>query len=145
MHTIKFHYLPQQDGRVPKACGEWLLALVTPDLAQELSGRLLVDSWKSVLSVDPCFILQYRCSWCHWGKKHTPALACVSSVPSVPCRYSQRQAGDNVMDAPLVVKSIYGLFFSTALFLKLSQKVMLGSGEKLTLILHQKQRCSVFL
>lgn len=44
VHTIKFHYLPQQDDHIPNACGERLLALLTPGMAQELSGRLLVGS-----------------------------------------------------------------------------------------------------
>lgn len=44
VHTIKFHYLLQWDGHIPNACGEWLLVLLTPDIAQEPSGRLLVDS-----------------------------------------------------------------------------------------------------
>lgn len=45
------------------------------------------------------------------------------------------------------IKSIPGLFFHCFVgqFLKIGQKIRLGSGEKLMLILHEKRRCSVFL
>lgn len=137
MHTIKFHYLPQQDGHIPNACGEWLLALLIPDIAQELSGKLLVDSWKSVLSsvsftgvdVDsatgdkPTYLASLKWSW------HT-CMKC-------PVLVMSKVGGENVTAA------VFHCFVGQ--LLKVGQKVKLGSGEELMLVLHQKQKCSVFL
>lgn len=137
VHTIEFHYLPQQDGHIPNACGEWLLALLIPDVAQELSGKLLVDSWKSVLSpvsftsadVDsatgdkPIYLALLKRSW------HT-CMECPVLVMSK-------------VDEENVAAALFHCFVGQ--FLKVGQKVRLGSGEELMLILHQKQKCSMFL
>lgn len=75
VHTIKLCYFPQQYGHIQKACGEWLLALLTIDTAQELSGKLLVDSGKPVLNNIPCFI-PCMMQMVPLGTIHLPLLVC---------------------------------------------------------------------
>lgn len=111
VHTTKFHYLPQQDDHIPNACGERLLALLTPGMAQELSGSQCLASFPvSFTNTDVDSVT---------GDKpiHLPLLECQVALAYVRgVSHVGNVKGGLGRMSPLLLQGSNPSFFSTALW-----------------------------